>query len=73
MRKIQTRLEALEKRKSDIEQEQDEIDSLAYQTLSKMDFLHFRYVLAKHHLTSAAVDAAPDMITIPCNSQYCDQ
>ena len=46
---FQARLVALEKRMSAIESEQDEIDSLAYRTLTKMDFLHFRYKLYSNH------------------------
>ena len=46
---FQARLVDLEKRMSAIECEQDEIDSLAYRTLTKMDFLHFRYKLYTNH------------------------
>ena len=63
-----SRLEELEKRKAVIEEEQDKIDSLAYETMSKLDFLHFRYLLVAHHLSSAGDE---DLVTIPCNDPSC--
>ena len=63
-----SRLEELEKRKAVIEEEQDKIDGLAYETMSKLDFLHFRYLLVAHHLSSAGDE---DLVTIPCNDPSC--
>ena len=72
MKEFNSRLEELEKRKAVIEKEQDRIDGLAYQTLSRLDFLHFRYVLATHHLSSGAARNGGDVVTtIPCNDESC--
>ena len=68
VREFNSRLEELEKRKAVIDEEQDKIDGLAYQTLSKLDFLHFRYLLATHQLSSGD---RGEVVTLPCNDTSC--